>query len=44
MLTTDFFEFGTSTNGLDQLGCGVEMGDAVFDWSPRRWVPRPNGW
>lgn len=30
MLTTDFFEFGTSTNGLDQLGCGVEMGDAVF--------------
>lgn len=30
MLTTDFFEFGTSTNGLDELGCGVEMGDAVF--------------
>jgi nucleoside phosphorylase len=30
MLTTDFFEFGTSTNGLDQEGCGVEMGDAVF--------------
>jgi nucleoside phosphorylase len=30
MLTTDYFEFGTSTNGLDQLGCGVEMGDAVF--------------
>ena len=30
MLTTDFFEFGTSTNGLDQHGCGVEMGDAVF--------------
>ncbi len=30
MLTTDFFEFGTSTNGLEQLGCGVEMGDAVF--------------
>ena len=30
MLTTDFFEFGTSTNGLEQQGCGVEMGDAVF--------------
>ena len=30
MLTTDFFEFGTSTNGLDRIGCGVEMGDAVF--------------
>ena len=30
MLTTDYFEFGTSTNGLDTIGCGVEMGDAVF--------------
>lgn len=30
MLTTDFFEFGTSTNGLGALGCGVEMGDAAF--------------
>jgi hypothetical protein len=30
MLTTDFFEFGTSTNGLENEGCGVEMGDAVF--------------
>lgn len=30
MLTTDYFEFGTSTNGLEVLGCGVEMGDAVF--------------
>jgi hypothetical protein len=30
MLTTDFFEFGTSTNGLEQEGCGVEMGDAVL--------------
>jgi Phosphorylase superfamily len=30
MLTTDFFEFGTSTNGMEQVGCGVEMGDAVF--------------
>ncbi len=30
MLTTDYFEFGTSTNGLEQIGCGVEMGDAAF--------------
>ncbi|HEX8000789.1 MAG TPA: hypothetical protein VF528_20575 [Pyrinomonadaceae bacterium] len=30
MLTTDFFEFGTSTNGLEKIGCGVEMGDAVL--------------
>jgi nucleoside phosphorylase len=30
MLTTDFFEFGTSSNGLGRVGCGVEMGDAVF--------------
>lgn len=30
VLTTDFFEFGTSTNQLDQIGCLVEMGDAVL--------------
>ncbi|HKY16461.1 MAG TPA: hypothetical protein VJM33_16160 [Microthrixaceae bacterium] len=30
MLTTDFFEFGTSANQLDRRGCGVEMGDAVL--------------
>jgi hypothetical protein len=30
MLTTDSFEFGTSKNGLEQHGCGVEMGDAVL--------------
>jgi hypothetical protein len=30
MLTTDFFEFGTSNNGLENEGCGVEMGDAVL--------------
>jgi hypothetical protein len=30
ILTTDFFEFGTSTNGLENVGCGVEMGDAVL--------------
>lgn len=30
ILTTDFFEFGTSANALDQQGCGVEMGDAAL--------------
>ncbi len=30
ILTTDFFEFGTSTNDLGAQGCGVEMGDAVL--------------
>ncbi|MGH8965140.1 MAG: hypothetical protein ACRDXB_07390, partial [Actinomycetes bacterium] len=30
MLTTDFFEFGTSKNELWKIGCGVEMGDAVL--------------
>ena len=30
ILTTDYFEFGTSTNNLGELGCGVEMGDAVL--------------
>jgi hypothetical protein len=30
MLTTDFFEFGTSRNELWNVGCGVEMGDAVL--------------
>jgi hypothetical protein len=44
VLTTDFFEFGTSTNGLDQEGCAVEMGDAVLGLlcselpDPPRWV------
>jgi hypothetical protein len=30
ILTTDYFEFGTSTNHLGDEGCGVEMGDAVL--------------
>lgn len=30
VLTTDFFEFGTSTNQLDKIGCLVEMGDAAL--------------
>ena len=30
ILTTDYFEFGTSANHLGDDGCGVEMGDAVL--------------
>jgi hypothetical protein len=30
VLTTDFFEFGTDTNGLQKLGMAVEMDDAVL--------------
>lgn len=30
ILTTDFFEFGTSDNNLWEEGCAVEMGDAVL--------------
>lgn len=30
ILTTDFFEFGTSVNHLDAIGAAVEMGDAVL--------------
>ena len=30
ILTTDYFEFGTSANHLEQEGCAVEMGDAVL--------------
>ena len=44
ILTTDFFEFGTSANRLDAEGCGVEMGDAVLGLAcseledPPRWA------
>ena len=44
ILTTDFFEFGTSTNQLEAEGCGVEMGDAVLGLlceeleDPPRWA------
>jgi len=30
IVTTDFFEFGTSTNGMEKHGCAMEMGDAVL--------------
>lgn len=44
VLTTDFFEFGTSVNHLDQIGSIVEMGDAVLGLTcseladPPRWA------
>jgi hypothetical protein len=30
ILTTDYFEYGTSTNRLDKEGAAVEMGDAAL--------------
>jgi hypothetical protein len=30
ILTTDYFEYGTTTNGLGDEGCAVEMGDAAL--------------
>jgi nucleoside phosphorylase len=30
ILTTDYFEYGTTTNRLDQFGAAVEMGDAAL--------------
>ncbi len=30
ILSTDFFEFGTTENGLWEHGCALEMGDAVL--------------
>jgi len=44
ILTTDFFEFGTSANRLDKLGLAVEMDDAVLGLvcgelkDPPRWA------
>ncbi|MBD0373727.1 MAG: hypothetical protein ICV60_23045 [Pyrinomonadaceae bacterium] len=44
ILTTDVFEYGTSTNNLDKLGMAVEMDDAVLGLvcsemkSPPKWA------
>lgn len=44
ILSTDYFEFGTSTNRLDRYGSGIEMGDAVLGLAcqdldaPPRWA------
>ena len=39
ILTTDFFEFGTSKNGLEKIGAACEMGDAVLQGTSKykRW-------
>jgi len=44
ILTTDYFEYGTTTNHLDREGAAVEMGDAVLGMvcsaldTPPRWA------
>lgn len=44
ILTADFYEFGTTANGLDHEGCALEMGDAVLGLAceelqdPPRWI------
>jgi hypothetical protein len=30
IVSTDFFEFGTSTNNMEEVGAAMEMGDAVL--------------
>ncbi len=45
IMTTDFFEFGTSTNADELLteGCGLEMGDAVLGLVADA-MPNPPKW
>ncbi len=43
ILTTDYFEFGTSTNHLELEGCAVEMGDAVLGLVAAE-MPNPPSW
>jgi hypothetical protein len=43
VLTTDYFEYGTSTNGLDGEGIAVEMGDAVLGLVASE-MPNPPRW
>lgn len=43
VLTTDFFEFGTSSNNLGKEGCAVEMGDAVLGLLCSE-LPDPPNW
>jgi nucleoside phosphorylase len=42
ILTTDFFEYGTSTNHLEREGCGVEMGDAALGLACSELADPPN--
>jgi hypothetical protein len=43
ILTTDYFEFGTSSNHLDDQGAAVEMGDAVLGLALAE-LPDPPRW
>ena len=45
ILSTDFFEFGTSSNApeLLQIGCGLEMGDAALGLAASE-LPNPPKW
>ena len=43
ILTTDYFEYGTSTNNLDVEGAAVEMGDAVLGLAVDG-MPNPPKW
>ena len=49
ILTTDFFEYGTSANRLDREGAAVEMGDAALGLAcaeladPPDWAAIRNG-
>lgn len=43
ILTTDYFEYGTSSNRLDKEGAAVEMGDAVLGLSCHE-LDRPPHW
>jgi hypothetical protein len=42
ILTTDYFEYGTTTNHLEQEGAAVEMGDAVLGLAASELLDPPN--
>jgi hypothetical protein len=42
ILTTDYFEYGTSTNRLDKQGAAVEMGDAALGLACSELAQPPN--
>jgi hypothetical protein len=43
ILTTDYFEYGTSSNHLEEVGAGVEMGDAALGLACDE-LPEPPQW
>jgi nucleoside phosphorylase len=42
ILTTDYFEYGTTVNRLDRVGAGVEMGDAALGLACSELVDPPH--